>query len=60
MQALRARVLADIGGRDSEVEMLMRSAKELLRDSDDDRSVLLDLADLASVLGVSDPRRGDS
>lgn len=54
MQALRARVLADIGGRDSEVEMLMRSAKELLRDSDDDRSVLLDLADLASVLGVSD------
>lgn len=54
MHALRARVLADIGGRDSEVEMLMRSAMELLSDSDDDRSVLLDLADLASILGVTD------
>ena len=53
MHALRARILADIGGRDSEVEMLMRSAMELLGDSDDDRSVLLDLADLASILGVA-------
>lgn len=54
MHALRARVLADIGGRDSEVEMLMRSAMELLGDSDDDRSVLLDLVNLASALGVTD------
>ena len=52
--ALRARVLADIGGRDSEVEMSMRSAMELLHDCDEDRGVLLDLADLASVLGVCD------
>ena len=54
MHALRARILADIGGQDSEVEMLMRSAMELLSDSDDDRTVLLDLADLASILGVTD------
>ena len=54
MHALRARILADIGGQDSEVEMLMRSAMELLGDSDDDWSVLLDLADLASILGVTD------
>ena len=54
LHALRARILADIGGQDSEVEMLMRSAVELLSDSDDDRGVLLDLADLASVLGVAD------
>ena len=57
MQALRARILADIGGRDSEAEALMRAALELLTDADEDRRILLDLADLASSLGVSDVAR---
>ena len=47
--ALRARLLADIGGRESELEKSVRSAIDLLTDGDDDRHVLLDLADLASV-----------
>ena len=54
MLALRARLLAEIGGRDSEVERLMRSAMELLSDADDDQRVLFDLADLASKLGASE------
>ena len=52
--SLRARLLADIGGRESELEKSVRSAIDLLTGDDDDRHVLLDLADTASVAGMTE------
>ena len=52
--ALRARLLADIGGRESELEESVRSAIDLLPDDDDNWHVLLDLADLASATRLTE------
>lgn len=52
--ALRARLLADIGGREPELERSVRSAIDRLTDADGKWHVLLDLADLASATRMTE------